>query len=250
MKGCNSMISTYDVIRAFRKYEKEGRKLSLKLSEDEKNLLDYETGEVVTTVEAFTVEMRRKKHCDFETIYYEHVSLDEVHRCRECGTVIFGGDDEYRYDPGCKCPTCCNDPSVCRNEYWTKEQIESDPEKKKTIDGLIAMQKEMTEAAKRREARGGLYDWERWKKKFYTKNRVFELVLINHGCGYASKNKQNIYLEIHTWKKSDGIINHHWQIPLSWYNIYVRWIYPYKKECHPDVRKYHFWQKKPSFEGD
>ena len=222
------MISNYDVIQTFRKYETEGKKLSMKLSDDEKSLVDSETGEFITTLDAFTVELRRKEHCDFETIYYEHVSLDEVYRCRECGTVIFGGDDEYRYDPGCKCPTCCNDPSVCYNEYWTKEQIESDPEKQKTIDSLIAMQKEMNEAAKRRESRGGLYDWERWNKKFHTKNRVFEITLINTNWDKTRKNT-NRYLEIHTWKKSDGICDHCWHIPLSFYDVYIQFYVFFKK---------------------
>ncbi len=237
------MIFSCDVIRAFHKYENEGKQLPLRLSEDEKNILDSVTGETVCTVETFVNELRVKEHCDFESIYYEHVSLTDIFRCRQCGTVIFGGDDEERYDPNCRCPTCCNDSSVCRNEFWTAEEIDSDLEKKKTIDNLIAEQKEMNEAEKRREARGGLYDWERWKKEFSTKKHGFSITLINFGYGYAPRCTQNIYLDIHTWKKSDGIVKHSWQIPLSFYNIHVRWIYPYTKKCHPSVRKYHFWQK-------
>ena len=238
------MISEYDVIRRFRRAEKEGEDLSLKLSEDEKSLVDSTTGEYVCSVKTFTEELRKKEHCDFESIYYEHVSLTDIYRCRQCGTVIFGGDDEYHYNPNEKCPTCCNDPSVCHNEYWTKEQIDSDPEKQKAIEDLITAQKEMDEAEKRRQARGGLYDWQRWKRKFYTKHRGYEFTLINYNWDKKLPHTDR-YLEIHTWKTSDGIVDHHWQISLSWYHFYIRHIFPYSKKCIPEFRKYYFWQKKP-----
>lgn len=245
------MISEYDVIRQFRRAEKEGEDLSLKLSEDEKSLVDSTTREYVCSVRTFTEELRKKEHCDFESIYYEHATLTDVYRCRQCGTVIFGGDDEYHYNPNEKCPTCCNDPSVCHNEYWTKEQIDSDPEKQKTIQFLIDEQARKNREYERSKKRNGLYDWQRWQKKFKTKKHGYEITYICFGydgdLGKVPKGrKADRYLEIDRWNLDDYIMNHRVQIPLNWHNIYCRWIYPYSKKCPESIRKYAFWQKKPA----
>ena len=72
-------------------------------------------------------------HCDFECIYNEHVSLDVVYKCNECGTIIFTGDDE-RYDINLACPVCAN---YNHSNYWTQEMIESDPDKKRYVEFLI-----------------------------------------------------------------------------------------------------------------
>lgn len=239
------MISVYDVIKAFEHAEKNHDETAVKLSEDHKSILDSKTGERLCSIDTYVEYLRSKHHCNFESIYYEHATLTDIYRCKDCGTVIFGGDDEYHYNPNEKCPTCCHDDSVCHNEYWTKEQIESDPEKKKTIEGLIEAQKEMNAAADRRKARGGLYDWERWQKRFFIKNHGFKITLINDNWDKKLKHTSR-YLEIHTWKKSEGIIKHTCQIPLSCYFFYIKYIFPYSKKCKaPELRKYHFWQKKP-----
>lgn len=239
------MISKYDVIRQFHNAEKKGKVLSLKLSEDENSLIDSNTGEFVCSVDTFTEKLRKQEHCDFETIYYEHATLVEVYRCRQCGTVIFGGDDEYHYNPNERCPTCCQDESVCYNKYWTKEQIDSDLEKQKTIQSLIEMQKEMNEADKRRKARGGLYDWQRWRKELPIGSRVFKCTLINYNSNKKLEHTDR-FLEVCNYKKSDGIVKYCFQIPLSFYHIYIRYIFPYSKKCRPELRKYYFWQKKIS----
>lgn len=243
------MISKYDVIKSFENAAEKGKALAMKLSEDKTKLLDSKTGEYVCSVDTFLDYLRKEEHCDFESIYYEHASLTDVYRCRQCGTVIFGGDDE-RYDPNCKCPTCCHDDSVCRNEYWTKEEIENDSEKKGYIDFLIQSQKKMNEAAARRKARNGLYDWQRWVKKIHTKNHHIEISYIHFGWG--EKNiKHDKYIEIMDYERDkDGSfvygkdIGHCIKIPLNWYNVYIRWIYPYSNKCPENLRKYYFWQKK------
>ena len=245
------MISNWDVIQYFNKNDRKA--FGMTLDEDNKTLVDAETNERVCSIETLTGYLRRKAHCDFETVYYEHVSLDNVYRCCECGTVIFGGDDE-RYDPNCRCPTCCNDKSVCQNEFWTADEIETSEEKKEYIKSLELTQKEMDEAAARRKARGGLYDWQRWVKEFRTKNHHITVSYINFGYGQKHRKKDK-YLEIMDYEKdeSGGFVygkdkGHCIKIPLSFYNIYIRWIYPYSKNCHPDFRKYTFWQKRPTMQ--
>ena len=241
------MINIYDLKRSIKAAEQKGHELWFKLSDDENSILDSKTGEYICKTETYLQHLREKLHCDFENIYYEHASLTNIYRCRQCGTVIFGGDDE-RFNPNERCPTCCNDPSVTWNEYWTKEEIDSDPEKQKTIQAYIKEQARMDREYKRREARGGLYDFERSKKKFTTKKHGYTVRRINYGydgdTGKTCKPADR-FIEIAIWNKDDGIHQKTITIPLSFYAIWIRWIYPYSRKCHPDVRKYTFWQKKP-----
>lgn len=181
----------------------------------------------VCTLDQLIQKMREEEHCDFESIYYEHATLTDIFRCRQCGTVIFGGDDVQRYDPDCRCPVCCHDDSVCHNNYWSGEDIAADPEKQKYIDALISMQEEMDLAEERRRHRNGLFDWEIWKKQIYGKKHFFEFSLecsnlfhtglkgLNFKIMYGEKDIDGLYI----YKKS-------FRIPLSLYAIYIQWIVP------------------------
>lgn len=253
------MISRYDVIRAFKMADKKGEKLAMRLSEDEKSLLDSETGEYVCSMETYIDYMKKKLHCDFECIYHEHVSLTTIYRCKECGAVIFTGDDE-RYDPNLKCPVCADYHHW--GEYWTKEEIEADEKKQKQIQLYIDIMEEEAEAYKRRQARGGLYDWQIWQKKVYGEKRYwgFELTDFGRSLGVSKINpnykrpwyKSNLTLEIGTGLK-DGMsysVTKHYHIPLAPYSFFIQFIYPYTKKCHPDHRKYYPWQKKPEKKED
>ena len=118
---------------------------------------------------------------------------------------------------------------------------------------------EEAEAYKRREARGGLYDWEIWKKKIYGKKRYwgFELQDFGRKLGVSKINpnykrpwyKCNLELTIDTGKKDEDSIGYsvtkHYRIPLAPYSFYIQFVYPYSKKCAPDLRKYYCWQKKP-----
>jgi len=243
------MVSRYDVIKAFNLAKERGDKLELGLSEDEQNIISAETGEVLCDIDTYVSFMREKLNCDFEVVYSEHISLDVVYRCKKCGTVIFSGDDE-RYDPNLKCPTCSDYKPHCM--YWPKDEIDNDPKKSLHIYQLEELERLAIEAEKRRKARGGLYDWQRWVKKINTKNHH---IVISHICfGYGVKNmRKDRYLEIMDYERDENghflygkDIGHCFKIPLSFYNIYIRWIYPYSSKCTPDLRKYHFWQKKPT----
>ena len=81
--------------------------------------INVETGEVLCSIEVYTQFMREKLHCDFENVFYEHVSLLNVIRCKQCGTVIFASEDEY-YEANLRCPTCSDYKTGY--EYWTKEE--------------------------------------------------------------------------------------------------------------------------------
>ena len=124
------MINENTIKRVYRQAAKEGRSLAMYLNGDETMLLDTNTHEEVCSIQTYLKYMREKLHCDFETVYYEHACLDDVLRCRQCGTVIFSGDDE-RYDPNLCCPSCGEYKTSL--VYWTKDEIEQDEAKRKTI---------------------------------------------------------------------------------------------------------------------
>lgn len=208
------MISTYDVRKWINEnekspcYEKEGLIYN---KDDNKELCSFED---------FTNQMRKKLHCDFECIFYEHATLDEVLRCKECGAVIFTGDDE-RYDPNLVCPVC---GGYKHSHYWSAEDIANDVDKQKQIEAMKEYMEEKKRAEARREARGGLYDWELWKKDFYGEKYYLGIELY-HLTGYD--------IEFRFGKKMENSLMYtttkHFKIPLSPRAIFILWIYPVKR---------------------
>lgn len=252
------MISKYDVIRAFEMADKKGEKLAMCLSEDKNSLLETETGEYVCSMNTYLDYMRKELHCDFECIYHEHASLTTVYRCKECGAVIFSGDDE-RYDPNLKCPVCAG---YNHGDFWTKEEIEADEKKQKEIQFYIDYMEEQEEDYKRRQARGGKYDWEIWEKKIYGEKHCFTFELTDFGRRLAPSKLNpnykrpwymyNLELKIGVGDK-DGMgysMNKYYRIPLAPYSFYIQFVYPYSKKCPPDLRKYYWWQKRPIDDKD
>ena len=241
------MISNYDTIRIVKHWMKEEKDFVYCLNENETEIWNSKTNERICSVDTFTDYMRKKFHCDFEVIYEEHGLLTSVYRCKECGTVIFGGDDEDRYDPNLTCPTCSNYKTWL--EYWTKEDIENDPEKQKTIEGLIKAQEYEDEMYKRIKRRGGLSDSELWKKEFKFKNTLYKVTLECMNLWGERLKGLNLHIIKFSRKNSNDVgLYSEWfkRIPLSPYAVYIQWIYPYSKKCHPSLRKYGFWQKKPT----
>ena len=240
------MLSKYDMIRYVKRMKSENEDFPFYLSEDEEEIIDSRTNRTVCSVDTYLDAMRKKLHCDFEVIYEEHGLLTLVYRCRECGTVIFGGDDEERYDPNLTCPTCSDYKTWLG--YWTKEEIENDPQKQKEINSLIAMQKYQNEYYERRRRRGGLLDSELWKKEFRLKNSSYTVTLECMNLWGERLKGLNLHIIKFSRKHSNDLgLSSEWfkRIPLSPYAVYIQWIYPYSKRCHSSLRKYYFWQKKP-----
>lgn len=233
------MISKYDIIKSFEKAAKEGKKTELQLDEKKENIINVETGEELCTVETYTQFMREKLHCDFECVYYEHVSLLDVIRCKQCGTVIFAREDED-YDPNLRCPTCGDYKT--HFDYWTKEEIERDVSKRAEIEALEKMQADMEEEAIRRERRKGKYDWEIWKKKWYGKKHSFNISL--ECCNLFDTGLKGLNLHIMKFSrkdKDDMSYTSDWfkRIPLSPYAFYIQCIVPRTKKYKEAEKRLH-----------
>lgn len=236
------MVSNYDVIQYLEK-NAENDKIRIYYDRESKFCREKDTNDEFCTVDEFTMFLRKKLHCDFECILHEHASLTTIYRCKECGAIIFTGDDE-RYDPNLCCPNCSDYP---HDDFWTKEEIEADEEKQKELNGLLEYARIMRESDERREKRGGLYDWQLAKKNFYTKKHSYHFEL-NIDSIIRSKVK-GLELKVDIGDKDeDGmgyIVKKFFTIPLSATSFYRHCIYPYKNECPEELRKYYFWQKKP-----
>ena len=247
------MISDYDIIRTCRRYEKEGRTDFGKLSEDEKDIIDCETGRKLCSVSEFAQAMRKKMHCDFESVYYEHPSLFHVIRCTECGTVIFTREDED-YDPNLCCPTCGKYET--HFEYWTKEEIEADEKKQNTIKVYDEMTQYQKESYERRQRRG-LCDWEICKKTIRIGNKNKYECTLECSNLFSKERKglmrlKGLNLHIIKWEKDNSgsyVGKKFTRIPLSPYSVYIQWIYPYSKNAHPSLKKDLPWNKKTEKEG-
>lgn len=218
------MISQYDVKRYAEKhpdcwYTVDG----------DNNIVDKENGKIVCTLKEMTEYIRKEMHCDFESVYYCHGTLQDVIRCRECGTVIFSTEDEWGYDPKLCCPTCGGYKT--HFEYWTADEIKSDKKKQDTIEWLEHMQQEQIEADKRYIARGNKYDHQIWKgsMKLSRKYRLF----LDLECDNFPKTKlKGLKLIAHIATKDDdcGYIYNKGEIfiPLSIGAFKIWWRYKRK----------------------
>ncbi len=218
------MISKYQVIRALNNY-KQDKNTEILLSEDDKNILDVD-GNVLCTVDEYYQFLRRKLHCDFEVILDMHGTLDVVYQCKECGTVIFASDDEYSYEPDLCCPHCSGYKT--RFTYWTKEEIDTDPDKQAEVQAYIEMQDYMNKAEERAKKRGKR-DWEIWVKVFKSKKKQVKYSL--ECCNLFSTKLKGLNLHISTnYKNENGMYceSKNRRIPLSPYAAYIQWIVPRK----------------------
>lgn len=202
------MISEWDV----RKFAK--RDDSWFSIDENNNVVDKETGEVVCDISVLLQVLREKLHCDFEVVYECHPLLDVILRCKQCGTVIFTTEDED-YEPNLCCPTCSDFKTGF--EYWTKEEIERDEKKKETILFYEKMYAEDIEAEKRRKARGGKYDWQIGKCSFKIPGN--KKVYLDLECDNLFKSKlKGLRLDVHIGEK-DGdysyVVKKFFTIPLS-----------------------------------
>lgn len=166
------MFSKYDAISYLRK-NADNDKMPIGYNEETNCCYDKGNGEEICHIDTFVSHMRKKLHCDFDCIFHEHASLTTVYRCNECGAIIFSGDDE-RYDPNLVCPNCTDYPHT---DFWTKEEIENDEQKQRELNGLLEYARIIQESEERRERRGGLYDWQLARKKFFTKKHSYNFEL-------------------------------------------------------------------------
>lgn len=225
------MVSKWDMKQYIKKHLDE---FPYAYNEEEESLYSKDDGTYICSLDTFLEVYRKRSGESFESIYYEHCTLEDVIRCTECGTVIFATEDCYEYDPHLKCPTCTGYKTHFK--YWTKEEIEADENKQNTIKFFkdIMIQKE--EEYKRRERRGGKYDWQIANKEFRGKKFYIGLHL---ECDNITKSYfKGLRLNIHIGKK-DGmgyVIKKYIRIPLSWSQFYIQFIYPHLGKCHPSLR--------------
>ena len=224
------MVSKYDMKKFI---EKNPDKFPYIYKEDEDAIYSKEGNYICSLVEFLKI-YRKHSGESFECIYDEHISLEEVLRCTECGTVIFAYEDE-RYDPHLKCPTCTNYET--RFKYWTKEDIDSDKEKQDVINYFKEVMDYRVEQAKRIKRRNGLNDWQITRKKIYTKKKLF---IFDLECDDITKSYlKGLRLDVGICTKDeDGMFiqKKNFTIPLSWSQFYILFIYRHLGKCHPSLR--------------
>ena len=220
------MISLYDLKQS---YHRHGIINNTKLSDDEKFVVNAETGKRIGSLNNLLSFMRKDMHCDFEEIYSCHGTLQSTLRCRECGTVIFASDDCDNYDPRLCCPVCAGYQTGF--EYWTGEEIAKDPKKQQTIAFLEKETREQNAEYERYKQRG-LWDHQRFVKKWRTAKHMFILSHICDGWGKEDVKKCR-YLELEVCDKDiDGgyIVRQHYKFPINPYATYIFWVLPHTRK--------------------
>lgn len=201
------MISKYDI----KQYAERNANTCVFSIDENENVIDKTDNTIVCSLETFVEGMRRETHCDFEVIYYEHTLNQITYRCKECGTVIFAREDED-YEHGLRCPVCSDYKT--KFEFWAGEDIKNSVAKQRSIDAMIMMEKDKTEADKRYMKRKK-YDWQIWKGTIKLPNRA---IFLDLECNNLFKTKlKGLRLEIH-WAHKDGasyIYKKNFRIPLS-----------------------------------
>ena len=213
------MVSKWDMKQYIKK---NPDKFPYLYKEDEDALYDKENGEHICSLDAFLDVYRKKSGESFECVYDLHVMLFTVLRCTECGTVIFTYDDE-RYEPHLKCPTCTNYKTYF--EFWTKEEIDSNPSKQAQIETYELMAKEQEEAYERRKRRNGKYDWE--IGSFKIKFKLFSVEFCFECDNITKSYLKGLRLDINIWKKEtandlSSTFYKGFVIPLSWSQLKLR----------------------------
>lgn len=224
------MVSKWDMKQYIKKHLDE---FPYVYNEEEEALYNKDDGTYLCSLDTFLEVYRKRSGESFESIYYEHGTLENVIRCTECGTVIFAREDED-YDDHLKCPTCTDYKTYF--EYWTKEDIESDEKKQNTIEFFKEMTERKKEQYERRQRRNGKYDWQIANKEFRGKKLFLGFYL---ECEDITKSYfKGLRLNVNIGKK-DGmgyVIKKHIRIPLSWSQFYIQFIYPHLGKCHPSLR--------------
>ena len=202
------MVSKYDM----KKYIKNNVDTFPYIYKEEEDAIYDKDGSYLSSLDVFLEVYRKHSGESFENIYYERVSLQNVLRCTECGTVIFATEDEMYYDP--------------------------DVEKQNTIKFYKEMNDYKIEENKRIKKRNGKYDWQIAIKKFYGKKRFLGLAL---ECDNITKSYfKGLRLIIDIGRKNNDDIsyirNKRFRIPLSWSQFYIQFIYPHLGKCHPSLR--------------
>lgn len=226
------MVSKYDL----KKYIKENEeKLGFKYNESDDSIYN-KAGERISSLDEFVHYYRLKTGEAFTCIYNCPGTLLNVLRCDKCGTVIFSSDDYQYYDDNLKCPTCTDYQT--NFTYWTKSEIEKDSSKAGTIKMYEEFAEERHQIYIRRE-KTGKYNSEVLKKTFRIKSKRIDFIL---GCdNYIRSPFKGLRFEIKIWNKDseDSLfctLKKHINIPLSWSQIYIRFIYRHLGKCHPDLR--------------
>jgi uncharacterized Zn finger protein (UPF0148 family) len=225
------MISKYDLKKYFKEY---GEEIGIVYNEADDSL--YKNGDLVCSLDKYLEAYRLETGQSFTSVYNCRGTLLNVLRCDKCGTVIFSSDNYEEYDDALKCPTCTDYKTYFT--FWTKEEIESDEKKKKEIE----MYEEWTRLdveRYHREKKRGKTDREITKHTIRTKMYKVDFVL---GCDDISRSYfRGLRYEIGIWKKDseDSLMCtqiKHINIPLSWSQLYYRFIYKHLGKCHPDLR--------------
>lgn len=218
------MVSKYDVRKYFKDKTKENSNFYLVGD----NFYSNESGEEVfiCTIDKYLSYLRKKLHCNFETIYYDRVSLDHVIKCCDCGAIIFTGDDE-RYDPDLSCPCCGNYTGV---DFWTKDEVEQSTEKQEALKFYEKIEKDKVERYEREKRRGGKLDHELLKKEFKGKSKYVKITLENMGLYGIDSPLKGLNIFIASGKKEDDFgytIRKYTRIPLTPYAFYIQYIIPH-----------------------
>lgn len=199
------------------------------------NIVSKEDGEVVCSLDTYMEAMKRRLHCDFELVYAGSCVFPTVLRCKECGTVVFSHGYEYEdYDPDLCCPDCGNYKT--NFAFYTKAEIESDPNKQAEIKFLEEQQIEDEKSYARSKKRNKT-DQEIFK--FRIKLSQKHALKVDLKCDNLFRTfLKGLYLSVH-WLEADEdnsmlwTFKKHIVVPLSWKAYQIHYAIPRK------VRKEH-----------
>ena len=225
------MVTKSGIIEYLTKYSDN---LNIRLDVDNGKIYD-KSGKFICNIDDYVETYKLRVGCSFKSIYYNHGFLENVLQCNKCGTIIITREDED-FDSNLRCPTCTDyKPHFT---YYTKEEINNSKELQDMVNSYIEMQKFQEEAYQYEKEHGHPY-WELFSKKIYTKKHMYRIEL---KCDDARKSIfKGLYLVITKYLKDpedEFCFKYKSQliIPLSFYKLYVYYIYPHLGKCPKEFR--------------
>lgn len=214
------MVSKRDLIKYYQEHDGE---MKFRYNEEDDSM--YEGDTFVSTMDEFLHRFRLSTGQAFESIYSCPGTLMNILRCEKCGTVIFSSDDYELYDKKLTCPTCTGYETYF--DFWTKEEMESDPKKMEEIKIYEEMSRKSHEEYERMR-KTGKTNRQITRHVLYPKNYMIQLIL---GCDDITESYfKGLRYEIIISKKENDddfgyIRKKHIEIPLSWSFLYYRYLH-------------------------
>lgn len=190
--------------------EAETHNIELLYTYDGNNMVCDDEGVPMMTLDQFVSYMKRKQHCDFESL--QGGKYKSAYKCNECGTYVLDCMDKDLC-----CPVCSN-YKLKTGIYWTKYDILEHISIKEDINAIEQETAKWKEHIERVISRNGLWDNVLYRKLFHTKKKNYVITLFIDDINNKFKLK-GLHMRLISSKNNTTDNNKSIDIPLGFLSL-------------------------------